>query len=60
MKHNLPIILGAGVFDSNNRFKGINITEPRKVDTYELEYFSDYKGKTVINSKEYISLKCNS
>lgn len=52
MKHNLPIILGAGVFESKTRFKGINITEPRKVDTYELEYFSDYKGITVVNGKE--------
>lgn len=52
MKHNLPIILGAGIFDSKNRFKGINITKPRKVNTYELEYFSDYKGIAVINGKE--------
>lgn len=52
MKHDLPIILGAGIFDSKTRFKGINITEMRKVNTYELEYFSDFKGIAVINGKE--------
>ena len=53
MKHNLPIILGAGNFDSKTRFKGINVTVPRNVNTYELEYFSDSKGIAVINGKEY-------
>ena len=53
MKHNLPIILGAGFFDSKTRFKGINVTVPRNVNTYELEYFNDLKGIAVINGKEY-------
>ena len=53
MKHDLPIILGAGFFDSKNRFKGINVTAPRKVNTYELEFFFEDSGTAVINSKEY-------
>ncbi len=53
MKYDLPIILGAGLFDSKTRFKGISVTEPRRVTTYELEFFFENSGTSVINGKEY-------
>ena len=39
--------------DSKNRFKGINLTKPRKVATYELEFFFENGGASVINDNEY-------
>lgn len=53
MKHDLPIVLGAGVFDSRDRFTGIVKTAPRKLDTYELECFADEGGIATVNGKEY-------
>lgn len=53
MKHTLPLILGAGIFDSKKQFSKIPKTPPRKVKTYELEYFFESGGISVINGKEY-------
>lgn len=53
MKHELPIILGAGTFNSKERFPKKSITAKRKVKTFELEYFYESGGKSVINGKEY-------
>jgi len=53
MKNTLPLILGAGLFDSKKQFKKIDMTPPRKVKTYELEYFFESGGISVINGKEY-------
>lgn len=53
MKYELPIILGAGIFDSENRFPSLSETSPRKVETYELEYFFEGGGISVLNGKEY-------
>lgn len=53
MKHTLPQILGAGLFDSKKQFSEISKTPPRKVTTYELEYFFESGGTSVINGKEY-------
>lgn len=53
MKHTLPLILGAGLFDSKKQFSDTPKTPPRKVNTYELEYFFESGGISVINGKEY-------
>lgn len=53
MPHSLPLILSAGLFDSNNKFPGISKTQMRMVTTYELEYFFSAGGVTIINGKEH-------
>lgn len=53
MAQSLPLILSAGLFDSNHKFPGLTRTQLRLVTTYELEYFSASGGVTVINGKEY-------
>lgn len=53
MKHELPIILGAGIFDSKNRFPHNAVTLPRRVTTYELEYFFEDGGISVLNGVKY-------
>ena len=53
MRHELPIILGSGIFDSKKRFPHNLVTLPRKVQTYELEFFFESGGISVINGKEY-------
>ena len=46
-------ILGAGEFDSRRRFPNHTVTTPRRVHTYELEYFFEDGGISVLNGKEY-------
>lgn len=53
MTHSLPVIYSAGLFDSSVKFPGITKTQPRIVETYELEYFFADGGVTFINGKEY-------
>jgi len=53
MKHELPVILGAGIFDSKNRFPHKTVTTPRRVKTYELEYFFEDGGISVLNGIKY-------
>ena len=53
MKHDLPIILGAGIYNSFDRHPKKTVTNKRIVKTYELEYFFESGGKSVINGKEY-------
>ncbi len=53
MKHELPIILGAGLFDSKKFFKEISVTKPRLVKVFELEYFFEDGGTSIINDIEY-------
>lgn len=53
MKHELPILSGAGLFDSKICFPSLIVTSPRKVMTYELEYFYEEGGVSVINGKAY-------
>lgn len=56
MKYELPVILGAGSFDSKKKFGNIRETSPRTVTTYELEYFFEDGGFSVLNGKKH-SLK---
>ncbi len=50
----MPVILGAGRFDSTQRFSGIHITRPRTVTCYELEFFfEDSEGVLVINNEKF-------
>lgn len=53
MKHELPIILGAGIFESKKQFKEISVTKPRTVKVFELEYFFEDGGTSVLNGIEY-------
>ncbi len=53
MPHSLPIILGAGLFDSRERFPARTVTAPRTTQTYELEYFFENSGVSVLNGKAY-------
>ena len=53
MKQELPVILGAGIFDSQKKFGKLEKTVPRTVETYELEYFFEDGGMSVLNGKEY-------
>lgn len=53
MKHTLPIILGAGLFDSNQQFPKLTVTAPRTAQTYELEYFFEDGGISVLNGREF-------
>jgi len=50
MTHSLPVILGAGLFSSELRFRGIKKTQPRTVKTWELEYFFEDGGTSVVNN----------
>lgn len=59
MKSSLPIILGAGVFDSRKRFWGKKITEPRNVNCFELELFCEDSGVTIVNGKSFAVKKGN-
>lgn len=49
----MPVILGAGLFDSRERFPKLTVTASRTVETYELEYFYEDGGVAVMNGKEY-------
>lgn len=53
MEQKLPVILGAGLFDSSNRFGSLLKSAPREVKTYELEYFFENDGISVVNDQEY-------
>ncbi len=53
MNHTPLTILGAGEFDSRRRFPNHTVTTPRRVHTYELEYFFEDGGISVLNGKEY-------
>lgn len=53
MRNSLPIILSAGVFDSSRKFPNITVTSPRKVTTYELEYFFEDGGTTIVNGTDH-------
>lgn len=53
MEQKLPVILGAGLFDSTNRFGSLLKSTPREVKTYELEYFFENGGVSVVNGEEY-------
>ena len=53
MEHNLPIIYAAGLFNSETRFPNTTATPARKVETYELEYFFEDGGISVVNGKKY-------
>lgn len=53
MKQSLPIILGAGLFNSKTRFPKNAVTPARNVEIYELEYFFEDGGISVVNGKEY-------
>lgn len=54
MSHDLPTIFGAGLFDSNERFPDLTVTNPRKVKKYELEYFFEDGGCAVINGEKHL------
>lgn len=53
MSQELPIILSAGLFDSNTRFADLTVTHPRTVNAYELEYFFESGGTAVIDDRTY-------
>jgi AraC-like DNA-binding protein len=53
MAESMPLILSAGLFDSDEKFPGASRTQLRLVTTYELEYFFTPGGSTVINGREY-------
>lgn len=49
----LPILFGAGEFDSHQKFHNIKISNPRKVVCYEFEYYSMDGGFSEINGVQY-------
>lgn len=53
MKHTLPTIISAGLFCSETHFPNLSVTRPRIVDCYELEFFFEGGGISVLNGKEY-------
>lgn len=53
MSYQMPVILGAGLFDSRERFPKLTVTTPRRVEAYELEYFYEDGGVSVMNGREY-------
>ena len=53
MKQTLPTILAAGLFQSETRFPNVTVTQPRIANSYELEYFFESGGISVVNGKEY-------
>ena len=53
MKEYLPILLGAGIFDSKKQFGNKKKTQPRKVECYELELFFENEGCSVINGRTF-------
>lgn len=53
MKQVLPTILSAGLFNSETRFPNVAVTQPRTANSYELEYFFESGGTSVINGTEY-------
>lgn len=59
MKEYLPILLGAGVFDSKKQFGNKKKTQPRKVECYELELFFENEGCSVINGQTFPVKKGN-
>lgn len=50
------LILSAGLFDSQLRFPQSTVTQPRKVETYELEYFFEDGGTSILNGR-YIPIR---
>lgn len=53
MKKSLPTIYSAGLFDSQKKFPDMTVTSPRKTAVFELEYFFEDGGTSVINDKAY-------
>lgn len=53
MKHDLPLILGAGIFNSARRFPALRKTAPRTAKTYELEYFFEDGGTAAVNGERH-------
>ncbi len=49
----MPILIGAGEFDSRQKFHNIEISNPRKVVCYEFEYYSMDGGFSEINGIQY-------
>lgn len=53
MKLNLPDILTVSVFDSRRHLSALCATPPRTVKKYELEYYFEDGGTSVLNGIEY-------
>ncbi len=59
MKNHFPTILGAGFFDTLNKFPNVKRSKPRKVQYFELELFSEDGGCSVINGVKHPIKKGN-
>lgn len=53
MKHELPVILSAGIFESIRRYPSAEVSRVRQVETFELEYYFEDGGISVIDGQEY-------
>lgn len=53
MLQNLPVLVGGGIFHSRSLFPERAITDPRTVTDYELEYFPEDGGVSILNGREY-------
>lgn len=59
MNYELPEIHAVGTFHSDMYFRDISVTKPRIVQNYELEYFFEDGGVSVVNGIEYPIKKGN-
>ena len=53
MNNTLPLILGAGLFRSQDKYPNMTLSAPRKVETYELEFFFTDGSTTVVEGRKY-------
>ena len=52
-------LIKAGLFESDDKFKGVEITPERKVYSYEIELYVSGEGKTYVDGKAYPHEKGN-
>jgi hypothetical protein len=48
------MVTGFGIFDSRIKFKNQKKTSPRKVSDYEIDFFLQGGGISILNSQKYL------